>query len=464
MKKIIINAILLLFVAISSGQEAFFRVYDSNIYGHTVSDIVITKDNSYVFLSTIELYGQKGMGLIYTDKNGEPYLKKEFFGIKEYQSRSLIKTKDNNLLIGGAAWSTQDETDAILIKSDLRGNILWKNSIGGFEVNNPRRFILTEDAEIFVIGWRDFEFKKTFIAKFDAGGMNLWCKELDHDPRHFFATDLAKTRNGELILCGGAYPVGKLIKTTGDGTYLSSQIYPTFPRGNFSNLVKCNDSCYVSAVSFENLIDTTYRSALIKFDDNYNIIWRCDLHKKNHYSAIEVCATSDSSFVILGNCASERSNEIMMYITKVDHEGKLLWTKYYDGFYHIATMMIKETPDKGFIITGSISFRPNGSQPFLMKTDSEGNCNMYPVSIDEKRTSVPLDIYPNPASNWIMIKSGLSMPVSYKISDLHGKLVSSAKLKQEPFRLSVAKLPDGMYFMTITTDKGIKVSKKFIKR
>ncbi len=50
-----------------------------------------------------------------------------------------------------------------------------------------------------------------------------------------------------------------------------------------------------------------------------------------------------------------------------------------------------------------------------------------------------------------------------EVFDVYGKLITTVNAIDNPTRINVAGLADGMYFVRVTTEKGV-VTKSFVKR
>ena len=74
---------------------------------------------------------------------------------------------------------------------------------------------------------------------------------------------------------------------------------------------------------------------------------------------------------------------------------------------------------------------------------------------------IDFTMYPNPASDVLRFKSDETI-VSYKITDITGKLVQSKAI--EVSEIDVSRLSANMYFVTVTTASGINHTEKFIKK
>lgn len=78
--------------------------------------------------------------------------------------------------------------------------------------------------------------------------------------------------------------------------------------------------------------------------------------------------------------------------------------------------------------------------------------NDHPVSVVEFN-STPINLHPNPTSNQLHV-SLESIPQTYQILDLNGKLIATDKANEQAFTIDVQDLPKGMYILQIQTEDG----------
>ena len=110
---------------------------------------------------------------------------------------------------------------------------------------------------------------------------------------------------------------------------------------------------------------------------------------------------------------------------------------------------------RGKISAGSIYNNPDGEGRIIfVRTNSIENYSTNPSQIS---------IYPNPADQEISISIPGSTIKNVLIYDSSGKLVKSYFCDHNLFTENIAGLKNGIYFVNITTDKGISVQ-KMIKR
>ena len=72
-------------------------------------------------------------------------------------------------------------------------------------------------------------------------------------------------------------------------------------------------------------------------------------------------------------------------------------------------------------------------------------------------------LYPNPAKDVVNVQCTMDNVQGVEVFDAFGKLITTVNDIDNPTRINVSGLADGMYFVRVTTEKGV-VTKSFVKR
>jgi hypothetical protein len=191
---------------------------------------------------------------------------------------------------------------------------------------------------------------------------------------------------GQTVSGGGGYAIetfGMSAIPTSDNGYLF-----LINNGSFTNqyygFIKTDSMCNEIWNKFYNtsylgFVSQTTDSGYIAILAGSGVLFRTnpvgDIAWSKTYGGIlsSVQQTNDSGFIAVGTTSIPGSgNEI--YVLKTDYNGDTLWTKAYGGTGSDMGMDIKQTPDSGYIITGSTtSFGPDSVNVYLIKTDVNGN-------------------------------------------------------------------------------------------
>lgn len=129
---------------------------------------------------------------------------------------------------------------------------------------------------------------------------------------------------------------------------------------------------------------------VVKFNTNGDIVWQKTLGGTRDDKAASIQNTSDGGFIVLGNTYSgeddvtETSENGDFWLVKLDNSGNIEWEKTLGGTGIDEGCSVKQTSDNGFILVGTtqsnngdvsgLHLGPNnGSDIWLVKTDSQGN-------------------------------------------------------------------------------------------
>ena len=72
-------------------------------------------------------------------------------------------------------------------------------------------------------------------------------------------------------------------------------------------------------------------------------------------------------------------------------------------------------------------------------------------------------IFPNPTNDYVMVQSSRFNVQSVEVIDVYGKVINTVNVVDNPTRINVSCLANGMYFVRVTTDAG-SVTKTFVKK
>ena len=101
----------------------------------------------------------------------------------------------------------------------------------------------------------------------------------------------------------------------------------------------------------------------------------------------------------------------------------------------------------------------------------DGNLSDWSASITAHTTNVGIEdhlansvvLFPNPANDIINVQSSMFNVQSVEVIDVYGKVINTVNVVDNPTRINVSNLANGMYFVRVTTEEGV-VTKQFVKR
>ncbi|MDZ7776646.1 MAG: hypothetical protein U5L09_14055 [Bacteroidales bacterium] len=94
--------------------------------------------------------------------------------------------------------------------------------------------------------------------------------------------------------------------------------------------------------------------------------------------AVQIMATADDHYLILGRTNSFGLGKTDAYLLKVNKQGNKVWDGYYGGTDYDDAQQMVATPDGGYLIVGStLSFGMGGMDMMLIKTDGNGKQQFF---------------------------------------------------------------------------------------
>lgn len=100
-----------------------------------------------------------------------------------------------------------------------------------------------------------------------------------------------------------------------------------------------------------------------------------------------------------------------------------------------------------------------GTSDKSLNTPDNSDANNGATAAISQLKDEDVEIYPNPTSNMVTVKTGDVNHAQITITDLNGKIVSQLKSESNETNLNVADLANGNYIIEIRTDDGSIVSK-----
>ena len=213
------------------------------------------------------------------------------------------------------------------------------------------------------------------------------------------------------------------------------------------------------------------RGVLQKIDTNGVVIWRKNIPYGSDFGFNGANVFSNGNIVGVGNTYIPGTNGAG-YVGCFDGIGNTLWQRTYINPTNLPNVTdqlidVLETTDGGILINGA-AIGAGGQDLWLLKLDSMGclDPNCWVGIEDVKPNSMGVQIYPNPATEWLNVKVALEFTdVNLRIINLSGQLVGQYELSAPLNYLSVSNLPYGLYLLKFEDNKGnFETQKIFLGR
>ena len=347
-------------------------------YGEYARCVQPTSDGGYIITGVSygadngDVLGHHGnatvgdMWVIKMDKAGNVEWQRSLGGNQSENGAFVIQTADGGYMLAGSAASTECNMtgnhggfDFWLVKLNSNGGIVWQKMYGGSRIDDAHSLAASADGGYFVAGLTRSENGDVtgnhgnvdaWVIKVDATGNLIWQKALG-------GTGFEEARSVKATPDGGCIVGGITGSDNGDVT-------------GFHGIPTNSTDCWV-----------------VKLNNNGAIQWQKALGGSMSELGGYVQLTTDGGYIVAGHSNSSdgdvsgNRNSFDAWIVKLDASGTIIWQKTYGGTGNESVDYIENTPDGGYVFTGTSLFIADGDikcnagvyDVLLMKINATGN-------------------------------------------------------------------------------------------
>jgi hypothetical protein len=476
-----------------------------------------TLDGGYIVAgSTLsnngEVSGNQGLfdfWVVKLDTAGSVLWKKVFGGSNFDLASAVRQTIDGGFIIVGVTESNDRDVtgnhgdkDAWVVKLSSTGVLQWQHALGGSGWEEAKSVELTPDGGYIVAGQAS---SNDGNVSGNHGALDFWVVKLSSLGALEWQKSLGGTGDdGALSIKptteGGYIVVGETLSNDGDVSGNNGNVdfwvvklgssgeveWQNALGGNgldvASDVVETNDGFVVCGYTgSHNSGDVTgHHSSLdywvLKLTKSGDLLWQKCYGGNSFDYARSIAQTNDGMFILSGEVKSTDGDVEgnygvqMIWVLKLNEVGEIIWKKILGGTEGEGSGSIQQTSDFGYILAG-YSWSKNGDV-----SGNHGEADFWIVKLSPESsptigpTSLPLEIYPNPATHTISIQVPQNqaldtgeMPLSIRITDLLGKEISQQTLPAGT-PIDITALPNGLYLLTAATSSGKVFSGIFTKQ
>lgn len=423
----------------------------------------------------------RGAYLVKTNATGNLLWKKQYnFSIQGVDAFTDLKElpDSNYLLLGTTYDSTIQNSDVFLAKIDTGGNLIWFKKYTHTDNDQSRSLKLTPDGKVIIVGNSTpnptTTYNDALLIKTDLNGNLIWRKRFGNTyDEVYYSIDIIKN-NTEYLLGGryGYYNTGNpfydfsVMRTDTAGNVIWQQQYGTAADESGGGAVYTLDSGVAICGTYNN------DGALLKLDKNGVQQWLKNYGLPTDSYIRQVKQLKDSTYVMIFSNTYTPTNSFTGFLIKADKNGNQLWKRVYPGPINIPNYFFgfNTTADGGFIMTGQYN---HIGQPYqnmwLVKTDSLGcdsvSCSYLVTGVAEQSLlSDDFVVYPNPSNSFINVECLIfNDNPEIKIISMLGEIIYQAKVTSKLSQIDVSQFTNGVYFIEIKANNFIHC-KKFIKQ
>ncbi len=306
------------------------------------------------------------------------------------EMEGIIQTSDGNLLTVGMSDSySSGDADALVIKTDIDGNIIWSNTYGGSGDDMSLDVKETVDGGFVMCGW---------TQSFGAGGYDMWVIKIDANGNMLWqysyggsndeqAWSIEITGSGFLVV-GGTNSFGAgltdvlVLNLDASGNILWQKAFGSIgddaPAGPYEEYVAKGiedaDGNYLISSLTDGMGNGATDIWLAKINPTTgNIIWQYaygDVDEESTWSFIE---SPLGGYYLPGNTVDPNSFEGDLWIVSLDTAGNILWQNKYglNGTWDEALNATTNT-DGSLIISSYFEQSSNDWAASTIKVDALG--------------------------------------------------------------------------------------------
>jgi outer membrane protein assembly factor BamB len=290
---------------------------------------------------------------------------------------SVQQTTDGGYIVAGVTTSFGNSDQVYLVKTNASGDTLWTRTYGGPDFEYGYSVRQTQDAGYIVAGATYYYGvpAQVYLVKTNATGDTLWTRTYGgaSDDRGY---SVQQTSDGGYIVAGWTESFGNsdqvyLVKTNASGDTLWTRTYGGTNDDEGYSVQQTTDGGYIVAgytYSFGNAAQVY----LIKTNSGGDTLWTRTYGGTNVDGGYSVQQTQDGGYIVAGETYSF-GNGSQVYLVKTNSGGDTLWTRTYGGTDDDCGSSVKQTTDGGYVVAGGYNYYGSDGQVYLIKTNASGD-------------------------------------------------------------------------------------------
>lgn len=379
-----IIAALLLLSNISYSQE-FQHIYRGEGVEYIMSTVEL-ESGALVNVGTVTSFGPGGNNILLacTNSMGEQVWTKAIGNQNFAEASDIgIDANDNFIISGHYKIIEDDNSEALVVKANPDGDIIWAKTFGGPEMEAAKSIWVMQDGSYLISAISssysvsgDFDM---LVMKIDSDGELLWTKMIGTSGYENVLKAI-ELSNGNIAILGhtdnessAQYDITITILDE-NGSYLWGKTYGEAGIEIAWAMMEHDGAIYFCG-------DTTSMGAgyadpyIVKIDLDGNILWQYTYGGPyaDHGTALTVA--KDGSVVLGGLTSSASAGGLDMMLLKLSKEGTLLWSKSFGGEGKEVLFDMIRTNEGGYTLAGyTKSFDADIIDIYFVKVNERGDC------------------------------------------------------------------------------------------
>jgi hypothetical protein len=306
-------------------------------------------------------------------------------GSADDRANSIAMDSNGNIYSTGSTRSFgAGGADVLLLKYDPSGSLLWSKTWGGFADDNGIAIKVDGIGNVYVAGstasfgagWYD-----ALLLKFDANGNLLWSRTWGGGSFEQ-AYDIALDASGNIYLAAESYSYGLsavLLKFSSNGDLLWTRTWkgPATYDATYSLDIDNAGNIYLAGISWDYSAGDHRSILLLKYDSQGNLVWNKNWTGpgNDEASGSKVIRVDGGGNIYLASRTSSfGAGDYDVLMLKLDNNGNLIWARTWGGAGYESGYGLAFDSAGNVIVAGQTkSFLGGVSSALLLKYATTGN-------------------------------------------------------------------------------------------
>lgn len=275
-----------------------------------------------------------------------------------YYYNPFIRPVSGGYLVANSFYGTggYGVSDISVIRLNDSGGVIWNRLFGGWSTEETSDFVVHADGSSVVSG---FSSSGASGNKTNVNASGAWMLKIDPDGNKLWESFQSCYRFGSYV---------PHLAAAGDG---SDFVSTTVPGADFTAFGPWGE-----------IRGRFYNMLISKQGADGSLAWSVSYHIGFTNRVQSMRSTHDSGVVVGGNTPTYEGLWRLDYLVmRLDSMGQYLWGKTYGGMSNESLVVVRETPDGGFLLGGDSASAPGNSKTsplyggldcWIVKIDAQG--------------------------------------------------------------------------------------------